>query len=139
MDVSEIARSLHGFGERYARRVFTEDELGPWRRGGTTAVTTADLAERFAAKEAALKVLAPGETGLDWRSVEVRRHPGTGPALSLAGTAADLARAAGIGHISLSVSSAGGLAMAVAVAATGLSAGPGTTNVGTVVPEREPA
>jgi holo-[acyl-carrier protein] synthase len=104
--------------------VFTEEELGSWRQGGATAHAAADLAERFAAKEAALKVLAPGERGLDWRSLEVRRDQGAGWALSLSGTAATLAQEAGIGHISLSVSSAGGLAMAVAIAVPGPGMGP---------------
>ena len=119
VDVSEIAQSLQRFGDRYAERVFTEEELGSWRRGGAATQAAADLAERFAAKEAAIKVLAPGERGLDWRSVEVVRHPRAGCALNLSGTAAALAHEAGIAHISLSVSSAGGLAMAVAIARSG--------------------
>jgi holo-[acyl-carrier protein] synthase len=136
VDVSEIARSLHGFGERYARRVFTEDELSSWRQAGTTDRTAADLAERFAAKEAAIKLLAPGQTGLDWRSVEVRRQ-GARCALSLSGTAATLAQQAGIGHISISVSRAAGLAMAVAVASPGPPTSRATTAAGTVAPGRQ--
>jgi holo-[acyl-carrier protein] synthase len=118
VDVSEVAESLQRLGERYARRLFSEDELAVWRQDGASARAAADLAERFAGKEAAIKVLAPGERGLDWRGVEVRRHPRGGCWLCLSGTAADLAHEAGIGGISLSVASAAGLAMAVAVAGT---------------------
>ena len=124
MDVSEVARSLQRLGDRYARRVFSEDELAVWRQEGASARAAADLAERFAGKEAAIKVLAPGERGLDWRSVEVRRHQRGGCWLCLSGTAGDLAHEAGIGRISLSVSSAAGVAMAVAVASPGLGSGP---------------
>ena len=133
VDISEVAQSLQRFGDRYARRVFTEGELGSWRRGDVTAA--ADLAERFAAKEAAIKVLAPGERGLDWRSVEVSRDQRGGCALSLSGTAAALAHEAGADQLSLSISSAGGLAMAVVVASSGRRrTGIGTAGTGTAAP-----
>jgi holo-[acyl-carrier protein] synthase len=119
VDVSEVAGSLHRLGERYARRVFSEDELVVRRQEGASGRAAADLAERFAGKEAAIKVLAPGARGLDWRSVEVRRHQGGGCWLCLSGTAVGLAQEAAIGGISLSVASAAGLAMAVAVASPG--------------------
>lgn len=120
--MSEITRSLQHFGDRYARRLFSEDELVVWRQEGVSAAAAADLAERFAGKEAAIKILAPGERALDWRSVEVRRGRRAGCSLRLSGAAAALAHEAGVGPISLSVSSAAGLAMAVAVASSGAAA-----------------
>ena len=72
VDVSEVAGSLQRLGDRYARRVFSEDELAVWRLEGATARAATDLAERFAGKEAAIKVLAPGERGLD---CALRRGP----------------------------------------------------------------
>ncbi|MGP8206671.1 MAG: holo-ACP synthase [Acidimicrobiales bacterium] len=121
VDVSEVAGSLQRLGDRYARRVFSEDELAVWRQDGATSRAATDLAERFAGKEAAIKVLAPGERGLDWRCIEVRRHQRGGCWLCLSGTAVDLAHEAGISGISLSVASAAGVAMAVAVASPRLS------------------
>jgi len=118
VDVSEVARSLARFGDRYARRVFSDDELALWP-GAVPARACADLAERFAGKEATIKVLAPGEQGLDWRTIEVRRHRPAGCSVRLSGTAAALAQEAGIGRVTLSVSSAGGVAMAVAVGSGG--------------------
>lgn len=115
VEIDEMAASVARLGDRYTKRLFTPDELGPPAGGGAPAREAVDLAERFAAKEAALKVLAPGERELDWRSIEVRRTNTGGWGLSLHGTAAALAQEAGIGHISLSVSHAAGLAMAVAV------------------------
>jgi holo-[acyl-carrier protein] synthase len=118
VDVSEVARSLARFGDRYARRVFSDDELALWP-GAVPARACADLAERFAGKEATIKVLAPGDQGLDWRSIEVRRHRPGGCSVRLSGTAAALAQEAGISRVMLSVSSAGGVAMAVAVGSGG--------------------
>jgi holo-[acyl-carrier protein] synthase len=123
VDVSEVARSLEFFGDRYARRVFSDDELALWP-GPVPVRACADLAERFAGKEAAIKVLAPGDKGLDWRSIEVHRHRRAGCTLRLSGAAAALADEAGIGRITLSVSSAGGMAMAVAVGSLGHRDGP---------------
>jgi holo-[acyl-carrier protein] synthase len=118
VDVSEVARSLARFGDRYARRVFSDDELALWP-GAVPARACADLAERFAGKEATIKVLAPGEQGLDWRSIEVRRQGPARCSVRLSGTAAALAEQAGIGRVTLSVSSAGGVAMAVAMGSGG--------------------
>ena len=118
VEVSEVARSLARFGDRYARRVFSDDELALWP-GSVPVRACADLAERFAGKEATIKVLAPGGQGLDWRTIEVRRRRPAGCSVRLSGTAAALAQEAGIGRVTLSVSSAGGVAMAVAVGSGG--------------------
>ncbi len=109
-----MAASLARFGDRYARRVFSADELALWP-GAVPVWACADLAERFAAKEATIKVLAPGDRGLDLRSIEVCRQRGAGCSVRLSGAAATLAQEAGIGRVTLSVSSAGGVAMAVAI------------------------
>ena len=102
--------------------VFSPDELALWP--GTVPVqASADLAERFAGKEAAIKVLAPGDQGLDWRCIEVRRHGAGGCSVRLSGAAAALAAEAGIGRVTLSVSSAGGVAMAVAIGTSGDAVG----------------
>jgi holo-[acyl-carrier protein] synthase len=94
--------------------VFTEAEV----RSCPDEPTARDraLAECFAAKEAAIKVLLSGDMRLDWRSIEVQRDETGRFRLRLSGEAAELARRAGITWISLSLSQAGPLAMAVAVA-----------------------
>ncbi len=123
VDVDEMVAAVARLGHSYINRVFTPAELGPPSAAGAAATGPVDLAERFAAKEAVVKILAPGGRGFDWRSIEVRRTAAGGWELSLSGTAADLARQAGIGHVSLSVSHAGGLAMAVALGWPGGSRG----------------
>jgi holo-[acyl-carrier protein] synthase len=118
VEVSEVASSVAQFGERYTSRVFTERELRSCGAspGAAVAGVTARLAERFAAKEATVKVLQPGDSEVNWRSVEVRCGPDGRYQLHLSGNAARLAREAGITSMVVSVSHGAGLAMAVVVA-----------------------
>lgn len=113
--VSHVADAIRDFGDRYLDRVYTASEQNALVAGGT-----ASLAGRFAAKEAVLKLIGQGgEIGdIDLRCVEVTNRPGGRPVVRLSGRAADVARLAGIGPIDISISHAGPMAMAVAVAAT---------------------
>jgi holo-[acyl-carrier protein] synthase len=112
--VEDVASSIDRFGDRYLRRVFTEHELVTSSHSG--APEASSLAARFAAKEATIKVLRPDGVGIDWRSMEVRRHRAGWCELSLSGTAARLAESARIRDISLSLSHEAGFAAAVVVA-----------------------
>ena len=112
--VQDVAESVATFGDRYLQRVYTEDELEYCRRD--PARSAERLAARFAAKEAAVKVLRPTDARPDWRSIEVRRDPGGWCELFLTGTAASLAEAASITSLSVSLSHDAGLANAVVVA-----------------------
>jgi holo-[acyl-carrier protein] synthase len=107
--VDEVAAAVRDFGSRYLDRVYTPLELEAYRTGGP-----ASLAARFAAKEAVLKLIGEAD-GVDPRSVEIG-NPGGRPEVRLSGRAADLARAAGLGPIDVSLSHTGDLALAVAVA-----------------------
>jgi len=113
VQVSRIDDSLHQFGERFARRLFTEDELAD---AGTTPAQRAErLAARFAAKEATLKAFDLCESGIDWREMEVRRLADGSCALHLHGKAAVLA-ATNNDDIALSLSHDGGYAVAIVAA-----------------------
>jgi holo-[acyl-carrier protein] synthase len=79
-------------------------------------VASAGLAARFAAKEAALKVLRPTGHRPQWRSIEVRRHDGGWCTMSLSGYAAELATQAGLGELAVSLTHEEGIAAAVVVA-----------------------
>ncbi len=114
LGVEDVEDALATHAERYLARVFTAQEVEDSRAAG--ALAPARLAARFAAKEAAFKVLRPGDVALPWTSVEVARAPGGAPALRLAGPAAALAREAGLGPMSLSMTHERGLAAAVVVA-----------------------
>jgi len=113
VQVSRIDESLREFGERFAQRLFTGQELAD--AGATPAQRSERLAARFAAKEAALKAFDLCESGIDWREMEVRRLADGSCALHLHGKAAVLA-ATNNDDIALSLSHDGGYAIAIVAA-----------------------
>jgi holo-[acyl-carrier protein] synthase len=112
--VHQVADSVARFGDRYLRRVYTEHEIASC--AGTPSVVAAGLAARFAAKEAAIKVLRPSTHQPDWRSIEVRRSPEGWCSMSLSGHAAKLADDAGIAEMEVSLTHDEDVAAAVVVA-----------------------
>jgi holo-[acyl-carrier protein] synthase len=112
--VEQVAESVATFGDRYLRRVYTDQELEYCRRD--PALSAERLAARFAAKEATVKVLRPRDLRPDWRTIEVRRDPDGWCELSLTGSAARLAHEASIGSLSVSLSHEAGMANAVVIA-----------------------
>ena len=122
VQVSRIAESVDQFGDRFLQRVFTDDEIAYAR--SAPALTDERLAARFAAKEAAMKVIAAGpDAALPWRDIEVRRLPTGACALRLHGAAAEHARAAGIDELAVSLSHEGDYATAVVMTSSGSSSG----------------
>ncbi len=119
VDPADVAASVARFGDRYVERVYTDHEIACCRRPGRagTAGTYAmdSLAARFAAKEAALKVLRPVGARPAWRSIELHRTAGGWCEIHLSGSAAALAADAGIDGLSVSLSHEASLAAAVVV------------------------
>jgi len=75
------------------------------------------LAGRFAAKEAVLKALGTGfGAGVAFTDVVIHRTPGSPPGVRLTGGAAHAASALGVTAWLLSISHAGGMAMASVLA-----------------------
>ncbi len=73
-DVGRIAGSLARYGERFLRRVFTDEEIAYCMRRKFPAP---HLAGRFAAKEAGMKAIGTGHAfGVLWRDLEVVRRGG---------------------------------------------------------------
>jgi holo-[acyl-carrier protein] synthase len=114
--VGTIAASLAEHGEHYLRRVYTPQEVADCTRDGEALPEPLRLAARFAAKEAAMKVLEPGDAAVPWPSIEVVRNPGAAPTLKLRSPAADIAAQAGITAFALSFSHEDAYATAVVVA-----------------------
>ncbi len=114
VSVETISDSLSAHGDRYLDRVYSAGEVADCRAGDT--VDPRRLAARFAAKEAAFKVLRVGDEAVAWTDVEVVRDPSGWVSLSLSGRAATLAEAAGISELALSLSHEQGCAAAVVVA-----------------------
>lgn len=112
LDATEIDRvelAIARFGDRFTRRVFTDDEIAyasAHRRPGP------HFAARFAAKEAAMKALGTGHSqGVLWRGIEVVRAGGP-PTLKFHGGAARRFAALGAERALLTITHSETLALA---------------------------
>jgi holo-[acyl-carrier protein] synthase len=114
VSVQAVQDSLHAHSGSYLSRVYTDREVTDCRTAD--GMDAERLAARFAAKEAALKVLRPRDGGIPWSAIEVRRDPGGWVEMELSGAAADLAEAAGVAELAVSLSHEGGFASAVVIA-----------------------
>lgn len=115
--VERVGESVASHGERFLRRIFTDEEVAYAMSSPPQALHR--LAARFAAKEAVRKVLRVDEHGVGWRDVEVRRLPSGACEVVLHGSAATLARTRQLGRMALSMSHDGDYATAVVVTWTG--------------------
>ena len=96
IEISRIRRTIADFGDRFLRRVYTERERERYGQ------RVAELAARFAAKEATSKALGTGIRGIRWREMEVLANQRGKPLLVLHGSAAR--RAAQLGLVDFDVS-----------------------------------
>jgi holo-[acyl-carrier protein] synthase len=111
--VERITDSLERFGERFERRLFTEEELA-YCRGHKDPIP--HLAARFAAKEALSKAIGTGlSNGVAWKQVEVVQPGGRKPTLRLSGRALEIFTEQGCTSSHLSLTHDGGLAIACVV------------------------
>jgi holo-[acyl-carrier protein] synthase len=118
VEIARIERMLDDHGDRFSARCFTTEERA--YAEASAAVRGERYAARFAAKEAVLKALGTGlRDGIEWTDIEVRRSAAGAPSVELRGRAADIARSLGIGSWTLSLSHAGGMAMASVIATGG--------------------
>jgi holo-[acyl-carrier protein] synthase len=113
--VADVRNSMERFGARYLARVYTPNELNDCLPH-TSPAAPARLAARFAAKEAVRKALRIGDTPIDPRTIEVRRHPEGWCSIVLHRNVATLAARAGITDFALSMSHEGEYALAFVVA-----------------------
>jgi holo-[acyl-carrier protein] synthase len=105
---------MSAHAERYLERIYTHGELEDCTT--PSGIDAERLAARFAAKEAALKVLRPGAVAVPFHSIEVCRRPGGWVELELSGPAAALAHDAGLSNFALSITHENGFASAVVMA-----------------------
>lgn len=110
VEVGRIEKAVSRFGDRFLKRVFTEQELAysmskthPYQK----------LAARFAAKEAAFKALGTGLTA--WKEAETTIEPSGKPNLKLHGKAATHARSLGATRSYISASDTERHAVAVVI------------------------
>ena len=110
IEIARIAGVLARYGHRFLRRVYTPEEIA-YCRG-----RPANLAARFAAKEAAMKALGTGIRGVGWKDIEVVRAESGAPSLRLHGRAKARANRLGVEQMALSLSHSREYAMAMVVA-----------------------
>jgi phosphopantetheine--protein transferase-like protein len=112
LEIARMTRELRGRDPGLREELFTPAEVACCEAARDPM---ARYAERFAAKEAVFKALAPPPgRGGSWRDVEVRPH-GRGGEVLLHGAMKARAEALGVRRIRLSLSRTRGLAMASVV------------------------
>ncbi|MBN2531030.1 MAG: holo-ACP synthase [Deltaproteobacteria bacterium] len=108
--VNRIQQILERQGDAFENRVYTRTE----REYAKGAARFDRLAARWAAREAAIKALnAP--KGLGWHDISVENSQTGAPSLLFKGVALSLAEKLGVNNIMLSMTHAGGLAVAVVI------------------------
>jgi len=115
ISVAAVEESIRVHAGRYLRRVYTSRELRDCANSAG-APDARRLAARFAAKEAALKVLRAGDEAVPWQSIGVRADRFGRPTLELTGPAGELAARRGLEALDVSLTHEGQLAAAVVVA-----------------------
>ncbi|MDO8849065.1 MAG: holo-ACP synthase [Coriobacteriia bacterium] len=116
VDIVEIDRMREALKRRprMKERLFSEEEREYCDKRNKPEI---HYAMRFAAKEAVLKALGTGFSGMRFRDVEVVRDERGRPIPKLSGKAAEVAEAAGVVemHLSLSYTRTNAVASAVAI------------------------
>jgi holo-[acyl-carrier protein] synthase len=111
---------LDKHGETFINRCFTKQEQDA-ADVSSPEMRAQRFAARYAAKEAVLKALGTGLAGgIEWIEIGVAREDGP-PMVELTGKAAEIAASAGITEWRLSLSHAGGIAMASVIGIGGCS------------------
>ena len=110
IEIERIRQALARHGDRFLDRVFTPGEQAQTRGN------PADLAVRFAAKEAASKALGTGIGKVRWLDIEVVSLPSGKPTLKFHNHAKNLAAELGYQSWSLSLSHSREMAIAMVVA-----------------------
>ena len=88
IEIERIQSAYERWGERFLRRVFTEEEI---RYSLKRRNPAPHLAARFAAKEAGAKALGTGiSRGVSWKQIYVTRQRGEAPRLNFVERAAEL-------------------------------------------------
>tara|TARA_Y100000590_G_scaffold126878_3_gene145095 strand:+ start:12403 stop:12780 length:378 start_codon:yes stop_codon:yes gene_type:complete len=107
IEIDRIASVLNKHPKRFLEKIFTDYEKN-YCKG-----RPAQLAARFASKEAGMKALGTGIRGVGWREIEVQRHASGKPYLILHGRAKKRAEKLNIKSIELSISHSKNLATAI--------------------------
>jgi len=87
LDIRRIEKTINRFGDRFKKRIFTENEI---KKCEARKLSTNCYAKRYAAKEAASKALGTGfRKGVFWKDLEVCNLPSGQPTIIFHGGAKD--------------------------------------------------
>jgi holo-[acyl-carrier protein] synthase len=121
IEIERIEKALGRHGVRFLKRIFSETELERLERFKAREVSpkliAAEVAARFAAKEACSKALGTGIGPVSWREMEILNEPSGKPTLRLSGKATQIAEFLGYTSWSVSLTHSNEMAGAVVVAA----------------------
>jgi len=121
IEIERIEKALNRHGERFLKRIFSKTELERLvkykERQVNPRLIAAEVAARFAAKEACSKALGTGIGPVSWREMEVLNERSGKPILRLTGKAAQIAGFLGYTSWSVSLTHSNEMAGAVVVAA----------------------
>jgi holo-[acyl-carrier protein] synthase len=109
IEIERVQRTLDRHGDRFLKRVYTELEAA-FCRGRIN-----ELAARFAAKEAVMKVLGTGARGVAWREIEIIPNHRGKPLVYLHGRARERAEYIELQSLDISLTHSDGHAVAFAV------------------------
>lgn len=109
IEISRVSRVLEQYGQRFLKRIFTPGEIAYCRE------RPANLAARFAAKEATMKALGTGVRGVGWKDIEVIHLKSGAPAIKLHSRGKRRAQQLAVQEISVSLSHSRDYAVAFVV------------------------
>lgn len=111
--IDDVRASIVEFGDRYLERVYTPHE----RKSCVEDVRTSEagFADRFAAKEAVMKVLDIADTPMSWMNIDIDMAATGAVNVSLSGVAHDRATELSMERLLVSVSHSNQFSTAVAI------------------------
>ena len=121
IEIERIEKVLDRHGEHFLKKIFSVTELERLvkfrERQVNPRLIAAEVAARFAAKEACSKALGTGIGPVSWREMEILNERSGKPILRLTGKAAQIAGFLGYTSWSVSLTHTRGMAAALVVAA----------------------
>lgn len=109
IEIGRIEQAVVNWRGPFLRRVYTEAELKLCDNQPSS------LAVRFAAKEAVMKALGTGFTGIGWKDIEILSNNTGAPFIQLYGKALNKAKEVGLSQFSVSLSHSKQYAVAMVV------------------------
>jgi len=109
IEIARVAEAVAQYGERFLHRVYTDAELEYCQS------RVNQLATRFAAKEAVVKALGAGNSGIGWKDMEVVTGEDGDPSIKLHGKAMERFNELGLTDLVVSLSHSKEYAVASAV------------------------